>query len=154
MRKVTKGLTGGALLAGGAALACRGRSPNRVAGRLVSGTGRYLRYLSGRLEGLSYRIEGRHPDPNVPDTVLADRIRSELGGLEKRRDLPHVHVMVEDHVALLHGDVATQDDARAIEDAVADVSGVKGVESHLHVGLIEGDTRPSEGRSHVQAHQA
>ena len=33
----------------------------------------------------------------------------------------------------------------AIETAVMRVSGVEGVESHLHAGLLAGDTRPSEG---------
>ncbi|HET6965969.1 MAG TPA: BON domain-containing protein [Acidimicrobiales bacterium] len=149
MGKVVKGLTGGMMLAGGAVVfSC---APlNKVAGRLISDAGRRLRYLSGRLEGLSYAMEGRHPDPNVVDNVLADRIRSQLGGLEKRRDLPHIHVMVEDHVALLHGEVPTKEDADAIEKAVAAVSGVKAVKSHLHVGLINGDTRPSAGRAHTQ----
>ncbi len=148
MRKLVKAVAGGAMLVGGALFARRGNNIDRIVGRFVHHSGRYARYLSGRLEGLSYWIEGRRPDPNVPDTVLADRIRSQLGGLEKSRDLPHVHVMVEDHVALLHGDVGTQDDARAIEHAVAGVSGVKDVRSHLHVGLLNGETRPSEGHSH------
>lgn len=149
MGKALKGLTGGGLmLAGGAVIARQRREVVRISARLVSDAGRHLRYLSGRLEGLSYAIEGRHPDPNVPDSVLADRIRSELGGLEKRRDLPHIHVMVEDHVALLHGEVPTSDDAAAIERAVAAVSGVKDIKSHLHIGLLGGDTRPSEGRAH------
>ena len=151
MRKLLRGLTGGAVLVGGAAVAGRATSFNKIAGRFLSDTGRHLRYLSGRLEGLSYTLEGRHPDPDVLDNVLADRIRSELGGLEKRRDLPHIHVMVEDHVALLHGEVATREDADAIESAVSSVSGVKGVKSRLHVGLLDGDTRPSEGRAHSQA---
>lgn len=151
MRKVVKGLTGGVMLAGGAVVVRRGTTLNKVAGRVLSDAGRRLRYLSGRLEGLSYTMEGRHPDPNVVDNVLADRIRSQLGGLEKRRDLPHIHVMVEDHVALLHGEVATKEDADAVERAVGAISGVKGIKSHLHVGLINGDTRPSEGRAHSQA---
>lgn len=150
MGKVVKGLTGGMMLAGGAVVVRRGAPLNKVAGRFISDAGRRLRYLSGRLEGLSYALEGRHPDPNVVDNVLADRIRSQLGGLEKRRDLPHIHVMVEDHVVLLHGEVPTKADADAIERAVGAVSGVKAVKSHLHVGLIDGDTRPSEGRAHSQ----
>lgn len=151
MPKVVKRLTCGAMLAGGTLLGRRNPHVKALAGRAVGEVGRRLRYLSGRLEGLSYRIEGRHPDPNVVDNVLADRIRSKLGGLEKQRDLPHIHVMVEDHVALLHGEVSTREDADAIESAVALVSGVKDVHSHLHVGLIGGDTRPSEGRAHRTA---
>jgi osmotically-inducible protein OsmY len=147
MRKTTKGLVGGVMLAGGTVLARQRRDLIRITARVAREAGRRMRYLAGRLEGLSYTIEGRHPDPNVPDNVLADRIRSELGGLEKRRDLPHIHVMVENHVALLHGDVATDDDARVLEHAVAGVSGVSDVKSHLHVGLLNGETRPSQGRA-------
>jgi uncharacterized protein (DUF2267 family)/DNA-binding FrmR family transcriptional regulator len=115
---------------------------------------RRLHRLEGRWQGVSYRLKGRHPDPDVPDQVLADRIRSSLGPLEKSLDLPHVHVMVEDHTAMLHGEVATNDQLVAIEEAVARVSGVVGVESYLHVGLIAGDTRPSEGRRTVTPSRA
>jgi uncharacterized protein (DUF2267 family) len=98
------------------------------------------------LKGLVYRLRHRQPDPDVRDSVLADRIRSSLGPLEARFDLPHIHVMAEDHIALLHGDVASVEQADEIEEAVAAVSGVAGVESYLHVGLLPSDTRPSEGR--------
>lgn len=107
---------------------------------------REFRFRRGRLDGLSYRLQGRRPDPVVPGDVLADRIRSSLGHLEAKLDLPHIHVMVEDRIALLHGDVASLDDAERIEQAVAKVSGVWGVESYLHIGLLPGDTRPSRGR--------
>ena len=108
--------------------------------------GRQLKYRSGRLQGMSYRVAGRHPDLDVADDVLADRVRSSIGVTEKALDLPHVHVMVEDHVALLHGEVDTDDAAYEIERAVAAVPGVVGVESYLHVGLLASDTRPSTGR--------
>lgn len=123
----------------------RGRALLRRSGDRIT---REVRYQSGRWTGISYRLRGRRPDPDVNDSVLADRVRSSLGPLEKRLDLPHVHVMVEDHTALLHGDVATADQADQIERAVVAVSGVVGVESYLHVGLLAGDTRPSEGARH------
>lgn len=113
--------------------------------RGVDRVARKARYLAGRWQGVSYRARGRHPDPTVAGTVLADRIRSSLGPLEARMDLPHIHVMAEDHIALLHGDVATGEQADQIEAAVAAVSGVEGVESYLHVGLLPSDTRPSHG---------
>jgi uncharacterized protein (DUF2267 family) len=97
-----------------------------------------------------YRLGGGHPDPDVSDLVLADRIRSVLGPLEKRLDVPHVHVMVEDHVVLLHGVVPTEACAEEIEEAVGAMGGVRGVESYLHLGLGANDTRPSAGR---QAHE-
>ncbi len=113
------------------------RTGDRVAGK--------ARYLAGRWQGASYRARGGRPDPSVSGAVLADRIRSTLGPLEARMDLPHIHVMAEDHIVLLHGDVATAEQAERIEAAVAAVSGVEGVESYLHLGLLPSDTRPSEG---------
>jgi len=118
-----------------------GRAARNVADRIA----RDVRYAAGSAPGLLYRLAGRQPDPNVSDDVLADRIRSSLGPLEKRLDVPRVHVMVDDHVAILHGEITDRREADAIEQAVMGVSGVVGVESHLHVGLVGGDTRPSRG---------
>jgi osmotically-inducible protein OsmY len=147
MRRWMSRMVGGAIVTGGLVVFRPGTHANKAVRHGIAEAARRLRYLAGQLQGIAYRLAGRHPDPDVDDLVLADRIRSQLGGLEKERDLPRVHVMVEKHVALLHGDVGTQDDADAIERAVAGVSGVQGVESHLHVGLIRGDTRPSEGHA-------
>jgi uncharacterized protein (DUF2267 family) len=118
-----------------------GRTARRLADRLA----RDVRYASASAPGILYRLAGRRPDPNVSDDVLADRIRSNLGPLEKRLDVPRVHVMVEGHVAILHGEVPGERDGVAIARAVMRMSGVKGVESHLHAGLAAGDTRPSQG---------
>lgn len=147
MRTAARRAAGTLAVAGGVVLLRPGAPANRVVRRQVDATGRRLRHLGGRLQGVSYRLRGRHPDPDVIHTVLADRVRSSLGGLEKRLDQPHIHVMAEDHVVLLHGEVATDADAAELEQAVATVSGVLGVESYLHVGLGKGDTRPSEGHA-------
>lgn len=116
-------------------------------GRQARALGRRLerdvRYAVAAAPGILYRLSGRRPDPDVADDVLADRIRSSLGPLERRLDVPRVHVMVQDHRAILHGDVATRTQAEAIEAHVAKVSGVRAVESHLHVGLTAGETTPS-----------
>jgi uncharacterized protein (DUF2267 family) len=139
----------GALLGTVAAL-----KPRRTA-KTLRETARRLsqqaRYAHGRLNGFRYRLAGRTPDPAVPDDVLADRVRSSLGPLEKRIDTPRVHVLVEDHVVVLHGDVPSKADAVAIEHEVRTISGVRGVESYLHVGLGAGSTRPSVGRAHNDA---
>ncbi len=79
------------------------------------------------------------------DADLADVVRTTLGPLIKRLDLPRIHVMAEGHRVLLHGDVMTESDAHLIASAVEQLPGVESVESHLHVGLVPGDTRPSEG---------
>ena len=118
-----------------------GRAARQLARRLS----RDVRYAVGVAPGVLYRLAGRQPDPDVGDDVLADRIRSSIGPVEKRLDIPHVHVMVDDHVAVVHGDVPDDDVARVVEHAIMRVSGVRGVESHLHFGLIDGDTRPSQG---------
>src|SRR5690606_13470179 len=99
----------GAAVAGALLLPrARARHALRRLARLLR---RRARYVLGRLQGVRYRLSGRHPDPDVPDTVLGDRIRSTLGPLEKRLDVPRVHVMVEDHVALLHGEVGAEAEA-------------------------------------------
>jgi uncharacterized protein (DUF2267 family) len=106
---------------------------------------RRARYQSGVLEGTRYRIAGRLPDPGVTDAQLADRVRSVLGTLEHRLDVPRILVSACGHDVMLHGDVGTEDQARELEAAVRAVSGVGRVDSHLRVGYIPGDTRPSQG---------
>jgi uncharacterized protein (DUF2267 family) len=137
------------LIAGGAVAAIAAGAPESTAGRAIRKglrrAARRGRYVVHSAPGIAYRLSGGRPDPDVDDDVLADRIRSQLGPLERRLDVPRVHVMVDDHVAILHGSVGSEADALRIEDAVANVSGVRGVESHLHVGLGPGDTRPSQG---------
>jgi hypothetical protein len=75
---------------------------------------------------------------------LADQVRTKLGPLVKRLDLPRIHVMAEGRRVLLHGDVATDTDAAELEEATRAIEGVETVESHLHVGLLTSDTRPSQ----------
>ncbi len=151
---LTRKLLQGAGVAAGAIGAVAAAAPDSAAGRTirrgVDRLARDVRYAASSAPGVLYRLAGRHPDPDVSDDVLADRIRSSIGPLERRLDLPHVHVMVEDHVALLHGDVPHHDAAVTVQRAVSRVSGVQGVESHLHIGLIPGDTRPSEAKEHVE----
>lgn len=144
MRARTKWAAGVLAVLGSVVLVRRSGTANRHQFDVLA---RRLRYLGGRLNGVSYRLHRRRPNHDVSDLVLADRIRSSLGPLEKRLDLPHIHVMVEDHVALLHGDVGSEADAERIEAAVAAMTGVVGVESYLHVSLTAGDSRPSAGRS-------
>ncbi len=154
MRTATKTAAGGLALAGGIILLRSGVRTPRQARHQVDVAARHLRHLGGRLHGVSYKMRGGHPDPDVGDTVLADRVRSTLGPLERRLDVPRVHVMVEDHVVLLHGCVGTHAEAAEIEQATAEVSGVSGVESYLHVGLAPNDTRPSAGRAVHPASEA
>lgn len=138
----------GLMLVGTVIVLRPGTSAHRYARRQVHALGRWVRYTAGRSKGFAYRLRGGHPDPDVADDVLADRIRSSIGVLEKRLDIPHVLVTVDRHVAILHGAVGSEADAQEIKDAVAAVSGVLRVDSHLHIGLEGGmDTRPSVGRA-------
>jgi len=116
----------------------------RAARRLGTRLARDVQYAAASAPGIAYKLAGRQPDPYVADDVLADRIRSQIGPLEKRLDVPRIHVMVYERVALVHGEVPDEHTAHALEHAVMQVSGVVGVESHLHPGLVAGDTRPSE----------
>jgi uncharacterized protein (DUF2267 family) len=134
----------GSATLGAVAVVCPGTTLHAAARRQVSLAVRRARRARGRLRGAVHQLQNRRPDPNVSD--LTDRIRSSLGPLEMRLDVPHLHVMVEDHVALLHGAVSTKAEAETLEQAVGAVSGVRGVESYLHVGLGASDTRPSAGR--------
>lgn len=122
--------------------------------RLQVAAGRRARYLRGRWHGVRYRLAGRQPDPWADDDVLADRLRSELGPIEKQLDVPHVHVLVHDHAATLHGEVPSWQTADRIVSSASRVSGIQAVESHLHVGLGHGNTRPSEGHLHAGASHA
>lgn len=107
-----------------------------------------LKDLSHRFEGLAYRVADRQPDPHVGDGVLTQRVRSQLGPVERRLDVPRLHVTVHDHIVELRGVVGTERQAETLIEAVRDVAGVHGVLSFLHIGYGPGDTRPSEGRMH------
>jgi hypothetical protein len=144
---ITKRLVQGAVLTAGVigVIASSADGPaQRIARRLSRRLTRDVQYAVASAPGILYRLAGRRPDPDVSDDVLADRIRSSLGPLEKRLDTPRVHVMVSDHVAIVHGEVPNVRAGRAIEHAILRVSGVSSIESHLHRGLVGGDTRPSE----------
>lgn len=121
----------------------------RFARRAAHRVTRMARYETGRLEGLRYRLAGRHPDPAASDAMLADRVRSQLGPLERRLDIPHVHVMARDHDVTLHGDVVSADQVEVLLEGVRSIAGVQSVDSHLHVGLLPSDTRPSTGTTVV-----
>jgi osmotically-inducible protein OsmY len=102
-----------------------------------------LRKTAGQVRGRASHV-GSSED--VDEVTLADRVRSQLGPLEKRLDLPRVLVTVEGTTVKLHGEVPSSEDARTLENAAREVRGVTALESHLAVGLSSGATRPSESR--------
>jgi len=119
----------------------------RISRRLAHTVTRWAQYQSGRLQGFRYRLAGGHPDPTVEGRVLADRVRSTLGPLEHRLDIPRVHVIADGHDIVLHGDVDSVEQVWALLGATGQIPGVGRVKSRLHVGLVPGDTRPSAGAS-------
>lgn len=142
-----RSLCAAGVLAAGSVLVARDahlRHRARTAIRIATARGRHLR---GVMRGAEYRAAGNQPDPMVDDLTLADRVRSELGRLERHLDIPHLHVVVRHHIATLHGEVISDSDVEAIERRVLQVSGVWGVRSYLHVGLSSSDTPPSVGRT-------
>lgn len=133
-------VTTGAVLLGATS---RGRRRvRRLARRAVGKT----RYLSGHARGIRYRLVHGGPSEDVSDAVLVQRIRSKLGPLEKRLDVPRLHVSSCDRNVSLHGVAATADDAQRLEDTVRAVAGVRELASHVRVGFSPGDHRPSQGR--------
>lgn len=113
--------------------------------RLHRRVDRRIRNLGGRLMGLGYRLQGREPDPDVSDAVLVQRVRSELGLVTRRLDLPHVHVTSLDGHVQLDGRVSCGLDVDTIVAATKEVAGVVDVNADLIIGLRPGDSRPSEG---------
>ena len=151
MKRIVRTLVGAGALAGGVVALRPGTKAHRAIWHGVERATRRMRYAGGRLTGVRYRLRGGHPETGAGDAVIADRVRSTLGALTKRLDVPRVHVMVEDGVVLLHGLVDTAMQAVEIEQAALEVFGVTGVESYLQVGLTPGDTRPSAGHHQPSA---
>lgn len=152
LRNLTMGF--GALAGVGIAVLERTPAGRRLSRRLARRVARAARYESGRLDGVRYRMAGRAPDPSVTDALLADRVRSVLGTLERRLDVPRIHVLACGHDVMLHGDVGTEEQAGLLAEAVRAVPGVASVDSRLHVGYFSGDSRPSEAAGTRQASAA
>lgn len=117
-------VTGASAAAVGGWLATRPRSVTKHAGPLLHRT-------VNQAKGLTYRAMRRHPSTMVDDSVLADRIRSTIGPLEKQLHSSRINVTVENGIAILHGDIESSEAATQIEDAVRGVAGVDGIRSHL-----------------------
>jgi len=98
---------------------------------LTKHAGPYLHRTVNQAKGLTYRAVRRHPSTTVDDSVLADRIRSTIGPLEKQLHSSRINVTVEHGIAILHGDIESPQAAIQIEDAVRGIAGVHGIRSHL-----------------------
>src|SRR5919106_5072753 len=91
----------------------------------------YLHRTVNQAKGWAYRATRRHPSTPVDDSVLADRIRSTIGPLEKQLHNSRINVTVENGVAILHGEGTSPEAATQIEEAVRGIAGVHGIRSHL-----------------------
>jgi hypothetical protein len=112
------------MVAIGGWLATRSQSVTKNAGPV-------LHRAVHRAQGFAYRATRRHPSTTVDDSVLADRIRSTIGPLEKQLHVSRINVTVENGIAILHGDVASSEAATRIAEAVRGIAGVRDVRSHL-----------------------
>jgi len=117
-------VAGASVAAIGGWLATRSKS-------LTKNASPYLHRTVHESKGLAYRAMRRHPSTTVDDSVLADRIRSTIGPLEKQLHNARINVTVEHGIAILHGDIGSGDDALQIEEAVRGVAGVRDIRSHL-----------------------
>lgn len=152
-KAVQRGIMGAAALVGVYVVARRDSLLGRAARRVGKATMVQLRYWRGAWPGIRYRLEGGHPDLDVSDDVLADRVRSSLGPLEHRLGLPRVHVVVREGVVVLHGEIARRREAVALERAVGRMPSVRGVESYLHARIAPTGPRPAGGSAPSRAHR-
>jgi len=98
---------------------------------LTKNAGPYLHRAVHESKGLAYRAMRRHPSTTVDDSVLADRIRSTIGPLEKQLHNARINVTVEHGIAILHGDIGSREAALQLEEAVRGVAGVRDIRSQL-----------------------
>jgi hypothetical protein len=100
-RFLLRSLVVGGAVAGAVAPLRRDRAARRALEHGGDRVAKRARYYRGVASGAWYRIRGRRPDPVVGDDVLRQRVLSALGPVEKHRDLPRVHVMVEQGFVIL-----------------------------------------------------
>lgn len=106
---------------------------NSVARRGAMNVERQTRYREGQVGGLMHQVRTRGEEgPPADDIALKDRVESEVFG---RRGFPKgkVNVEVIDGRARIDGELETQAEIDEVVDDVKSVSGVREVESYLHV---------------------
>lgn len=134
--RMTRRMVRGALLGAGAIGTIVAASSDRGLGRWIQRAARRVesdaRYVAGAIPGITYRISGEHPDPDVSDEVIAERVRARLGQITSRLGVQPIQAQVLERVALLEGALPSERDAHRLERAALSVPGVQGVESHLH----------------------
>lgn len=102
----------------------------RQAGRAGARTGRDL---WNRTRGTAYETSKRLRRERVPDGVLVDRVRSEMGHVV--HDPTSVTVTCRGGQVTLAGEVRDEEISRLLE-RVASTPGVSGVENQLRAGVV------------------
>lgn len=134
----------GSVLAGVVAVATRPRV-RRVLRRSGQRLVRRMRYLRGRARGLLFRVLAAGLTPDVDDDVLEQRVRSTLGSLSRRYDLPPIEVTaVVDGKVVLAGHAPDLEQVREVETGICEIPGVDMVVSHIRVD--DAVERPSQRR--------
>jgi osmotically-inducible protein OsmY len=113
-----------------------------VVRRVAKAASRWVQQAVNRPRG---RVLRDQRNVEADDVVIADRVRSSIGSLLTELDTPRIHVMAEGSKVLLHGDIISQEARERVEEVVRRVPGVETIESFLRVGLLPGDSRPSNG---------
>lgn len=93
-----------------------------------------------RAQGRAYELQ--HAGEQVPDDVLVERVRAQIG--KRARHAHAVHVAASGGCVILSGPVQ-KDEVEGIVTIVGKVRGVKTIENHLDVH--ERLDRPSAGRA-------
>jgi osmotically-inducible protein OsmY len=92
--------------------------------------------MEGKAQGLKHELHGEEPKPWQNDATLKHKIESEV----LRNYDGKINVNVEYGVAVLRGELQQPEQIRGLEEDVARVPGVKGVENLLH--LPKSPTKP------------
>jgi hyperosmotically inducible protein len=112
-----------------------GRGPAAASG-LGEDVARRVQKISNRAAGLAHEISHKHTgqgDDGADDVTIADRVRTELGRLEKEHGLERINVDSFDGVVTLRGPVGEQSVADALVAAASGVLGVREVKNDLAV---------------------
>jgi len=131
-RRVVQGALLGAGVIGAAVAATPDRGPGRWMRRATARIAQDARYVASAVPGFTYRISGAHPDPDVGDDVIAERVRARLGLITAHLGIPSMTVHSIEHIVVIEGAVPRRRDALHLERVAMAVRGVRGVESHVH----------------------
>jgi len=130
---------------GGVTVALLGRRPQRAVLRdkglsaardAAGGVARRGRDLRHRLRGMVYRAKSRLAEEEVPDDILVERVRAQLG-----RPVSHpraIDVRAQDGCVILAGPILA-DEVEDLIRQIASIAGVRSIQSKLDLHDEAGD---------------